>query len=110
MKKHWLVWVAAALPMAGVPGCSSMLIEKRPMAWEIPVVAPAAVASCESKGGTLVSVAAYVWFVRRDDDAIEENLLQLARNAAADAGGDTLVKGDSPETGRRNYAIYKCRP
>jgi hypothetical protein len=107
---YWPACLAVVLPLAGLAGCSSMFIEKRPMAWEIPVVEPAAVANCESKGGTLVSVPAYVWMIKRDDEAIEENLLQLARNAAMDAGGDTLVKGDSPESGRRNYAIYKCRP
>ena len=110
MMKHVPVCLAMVGQLIGLAGCSSMFIEKRPMAWDIPVVEPAEVTRCESKGGTLVSVAAYVWMVKRDDQAVEENLLQLARNAAVDAGGDTLVKGDSPEVGRRNYSIYKCRP
>jgi hypothetical protein len=89
-------------------GCSSAFVEQRPMAWQVAVMAADQVSRCDSKGGTLVGVAAYVWIVKRSDEAIEENLLQLARNAAVDAGGDTLVKGDSPSTGRRNFAIYKC--
>lgn len=100
------VWAAVSMLSA----CSSAFIEKRPMSWEVPVVEPALVANCQSRGGTLVSVAAYLWIVKRGDEAVEENLLQLARNAAIDAGGDTLVRGDSPGAGRRHYDIYRCRP
>lgn len=44
------------------------------------------------------------------DEAVEANLLQLARNSAIEAGGDSVVKGTSPEYGKRTFSIYKCKP
>ena len=40
----------------------------------------------------------------------EANLSQVARNEAVDAGADTVVKGDSPEFGKRTFKLYKCQP
>jgi len=103
--------VAMLAPLiAGLNGCSSALIAERPMAWRVVVVDSDRVSACQSKGGIRVSAAAYLWFFERSDEAVEANLLQLARNGAIDAGGDTLVKGDSPRAGTRNFAIYKCAP
>jgi hypothetical protein len=68
------------------------------------------VASCQSKGKVTVSVLAEVAFITRGPEAVEANLLQLARNAAVDGGGDTVVKGNSQEYGKRTFEIYKCRP
>lgn len=89
-------------------GCSSAFIEKRPLSWQVMVVDADKVSGCESKGGVKVGAAAYLWIVKRRDEDVEDNLLQLARNAAVDAGGDTLVKGDSPGPGTRNFSIYRC--
>ena len=105
-----LAAIAGMASLAGLAGCSSALIETRPMAFEVVVLDADRVAGCQAKGGVRVSAAAYVWVFKRSDDDIEANLLQLARNGAIDAGGDALVKGDSPRAGERNFAIYKCRP
>ena len=43
-------------------------------------------------------------------EAVEDNLYQLARNNAVDAGADTLVKGESKKFGERSFGMYKCRP
>ena len=32
----------------------------------------------------------------------------LARNAAADMGGDTIVPTSAVNEGKRSYAVYKC--
>jgi hypothetical protein len=110
MSRIGSVTVAMMVLIAGMSGCSSAFIAKRPMAWEVLVMKPEQVASCQPKGGVLVTAAAYLWFYQRSDEAVEENLVQLARNAAIDAGGDALVPGESPKPGTRNFAIYRCRP
>jgi Domain of unknown function (DUF4156) len=68
------------------------------------------VGSCKSMGKTIVSVLAKVGFIDRAPEAVEDNLYQLARNNAVDAGADTLVKGESNKFGQRTFEMYKCRP
>jgi hypothetical protein len=55
-------------------------------------------------------VLAKVGIILRYEEDVEENLYQLARNNAVDAGADTLVKGESKEFGKRMFEMYKCRP
>ncbi len=105
MKK--IVIFASTLSL--LAGCASDLIDVRPGSSNIALATPAQVESCESKGKIAVSVLAKVGFISRSYDEVEANLLQLARNGAVDAGADTVVKGPSPEYGRRTYFMYKCR-
>ncbi len=108
--KGLLLAAAASCLIAGVSGCASDLIGVREGSAQVVVADAAQVGRCQSKGEVAVSVLAKVAFISRSDEAVEANLLQLARNGAVDAGGDTVVKGDSKEAGKRTFAIYKCRP
>lgn len=104
-----LIAAIAALT-AGLGGCASKMIEMRPGSERVAVTDANQVASCQSKGKVTVGVLSEVAFVTRSPEAVEANLLQLARNAAVDAGGDTVVKGSSMEYGKRGFEIFKCRP
>jgi hypothetical protein len=108
--KRMLVITAIVLLIAGLSGCASDLIDVRKGSDQISLTDTSQVGNCQSKGETTVSVLAEVGFISRSVEAVEANLLQLARNGAIDAGGDTVVKGNSPEFGKRTFAIYKCRP
>jgi hypothetical protein len=102
---------AAIVPLIAVlGGCASKLIEMRPGSDQVSLANASQVASCQTKGKVTVSVLAEVAFITRGPEAVEANLLQLARNAAIDGGGDTVVKGNSQEYGKRTFEIYKCRP
>lgn len=94
---------------AGLGGCASELIDVRAGSDHVSLTDANQVAGCQSKGKITVSVLAKVGFVSRSAVDVEGNLLQLARNAAVDAGGDSVVKEDSPEFGKQTFAIYKCR-
>ena len=96
--------------VAGLNGCASDLIEVRKGSDRVSLADASQVSRCQSKGKTNVSVLAQVGFISRSVDAVESNLLQLARNDALDSGGDTVVKENSSEFGKRTFAIYKCRP
>jgi hypothetical protein len=99
------------LPLvAGLGGCTSMMIGERAGSDRVSLADASQVGSCESKGKTIVSVVAKVGFVKRLPEAVEADLYQLARNNAVDAGADTLVKGESQEFGKRTFDMYKCRP
>ena len=103
--------ISTIVPMMGLlGGCASDLIKARPGSDRVSLADANQVGNCQSKGKITVSVLAEVGFVSRSVEAVEANLLQLARNGAVDAGGDTVVKGDEPEFGKRTFEIYKCRP
>lgn len=95
--------------IAALSACSSALIDKRVGAELVTVADANQVASCQSKGKVTLTVLAKVGFVNRSVEAVDANLLQMARNAAVDANGDTVVKGERPEVGAQIFAIYKCR-
>ncbi|MBY0575287.1 MAG: DUF4156 domain-containing protein [Gallionellaceae bacterium] len=99
------------VPMiVGLGGCASNLIEVRKGSELVSLAEANQVGSCQLKGEINVSVLAEVGFFSRSVEAVEANLLQLARNGAIDEGGDTVVKGNSPDYGKRTFNIYKCRP
>lgn len=102
--------IAAIMPLIGLlSGCSSEIIGTRIGADRVSVADASQVVNCQSKGEITVSVLANVGFINRSVEAVDANLLQMAKNAAVDANGDTVVKGVRPEVGKRTFAIYKCR-
>lgn len=103
--------ITVVLPLlAGLGGCTSMMIGERAGSDRVSLADSNQVGGCQSKGKTIVSVVAKVGFIKRLEEAVEADLYQLARNNAVDAGADTLVKGESKEFGQRTYEMYKCRP
>ncbi len=105
--KNVLVFSAFVMVFSG---CASQLIEVKQGSERVSVADANQVASCESKGKATVSVLTKVGFISRSVDAVEGNLVQLARNSALDIGGDTIVRDEMPEFGKRTFAIYKCKP
>ena len=91
-------------------GCASDMIEVRPGSGRVALADASQVKTCTPKGKITVSVLANVGFVSRSVKDVDADLLQMAKNGAVDAGGDTVVKGDRPELGRRTFDIYKCSP
>ena len=99
------------LPLIAVlGGCASSMIDVRPGSDKVAAATPAQVGQCRHLGKTTVSVLSKVGFVDRSIEAVDANLLQLARNSAVDMGGDTVVPGARPTVGRRVFDVYKCRP
>ncbi len=98
------------LLIAGLGGCASNMIDVNKGSDQVTVADASQVSNCQSKGEISVSVLAEYGFINRSVEAVEANLLQLARNGAIESGGDTVVKGLSPDYGKRTFAIYKCRP
>lgn len=94
----------------GLTGCASKMVEVRPGSDRVSLADANQVAACESHGKVTVSVLTKVGFVTRSVEAVEANLLQLARNSAVDEGADTLVRKESAKFGERSFDIYKCRP
>ena len=94
--------------LATLGGCADHLVDVRPGSDSVALAEAAEVNNCTSKGSIQVSVLSEVGFITRSNDAVEGNLLQLARNGAINAGGNTVVKGSSMEFGKRSFDIYQC--
>jgi hypothetical protein len=70
----------------------------------------AEVTGCKRVGKTTVKTAERVAGLDRYENKIQEELNTLARNSAADLGGDTVVPVGSPVEGRQVYEVYRCVP
>ncbi|MFH7325976.1 DUF4156 domain-containing protein [Desulfurivibrio sp. C05AmB] len=68
------------------------------------------VVKCERVGQTTVSLLARVAGIERSPRKVQEELNVLARNSAADVGGDTVVPMGPVEDGKQTFAIYRCMP
>ena len=90
-------------------GCASHLIEVKKGSDQIVIVDADKISGCELKGKVNVSVLSKIGFITRNKEDVEANLDQLARNNALEMQGNTIVKLDSSEFGRREYSIYKCK-
>ncbi|MBU0621460.1 MAG: DUF4156 domain-containing protein [Gammaproteobacteria bacterium] len=104
--KGMLAVVAIVPLLVGLNGCASRIIGVREGAERVSLADANQVANCQSKGGATISIFAK----GRSVEEVEANMYQMARNEAVDKGADTVVKGASPELGKRTFSYYKCRP
>jgi hypothetical protein len=110
MRPTSLILAAVSLSplILGMSGCASHLIEVKPGSDHVSVADASQVTSCKYVGKTTVMVLSQVGIFSRSIEDVDANLLQLARNDAVDEGGDTIVKGERPEIGKRTFEIYQC--
>ena len=66
------------------------------------------VSACRELGNTTASLLAKVAGINRNEEQVEKELSLLARNSAADMGGDTVVPSGAVKEGKRSYTVYKC--
>tara|TARA_B100000482_G_scaffold28297_2_gene18218 strand:+ start:10341 stop:10682 length:342 start_codon:yes stop_codon:yes gene_type:complete len=64
---------------------------------------------CISKGTVDVSVLSEIAYVERSKEAIDRDLLQLAKNSAVSVKANTIMKSESPEPGKATFSMYKCK-
>jgi hypothetical protein len=103
MRIKSLLLVAAGL---GLMSCS--WVKLTPGGDKVRVLSQAEVASCKKLGKTMVSVADKIAGLQRKDKVVEENLVDLARNAAADMKGDTIVPATPIQDGKQTFDVYRC--
>lgn len=75
---------------------------------KVRVLEPYEINSCVKKGKATVSVRHKVAGIERDKKTITKELERLARNAAPDLAGDTVVAASPVKMGRQTFHIYKC--
>ena len=87
-------------------GCA--WVELTPQGKKVRVLSEAEVVSCKKLGTTTANVADKVGGLERKPHIIADNLETLARNAAADMKGDTIVPISAIEEGKQKFGVYRC--
>ncbi len=98
-----IVVVAAAM---GMMGCTWVPLEEE--AEKVRVLDASEVGNCKELGTTEVSVKAKLAGIGRNAEKVQKELATLARNAAEDKGGDSVVALGEVEDGAQRFAIYDC--
>lgn len=104
-RKRALVGLCCAFVVA-VTGCAYVKVQ--PNAREVEVLSAERTAECKKLGQTKVSVAEKILFVPRGEPAVRKDLEILARNSAADMGGDTITPLTEVREGRQTFGVYDC--
>ena len=101
---HRFTLLLALLPM----GCTWVSLERA--AEQVELKSMEMVAHCTRVGKTTVSTLARVAGMNRYKESMQDELNTLARNSAAELGGDSVVPISPIEDGRQVFAVYRCAP
>ena len=88
--------------------CACAWVKLTPGGEKVRVLEASEVSTCKQLGDTTVSLLAKVAGINRNEEQVAKELATLARNAAADMGGDTIVAISPVKDGKRSYSVYKC--
>jgi len=106
-KKMKFKWPFILLGLVIASGCSSISLTQQGKT--VRVHGAHGVADCKSIGKTTVTVTDKVAGLQRKEHVIKSELETLARNAAANMDGDTIVPSGKIRGGKQIFNVYKCR-
>lgn len=64
--------------------------------------------ACERVGTTHVEVLSKILFVGRSQSKMDEELTTLARNSAANLGGNAVIAEGVQKDGKQTFGVYRC--
>ena len=83
-------------------------VKETPGGEKVRVLSADEVGSCKELGSTSSFLKDKIVGVNRNKDKVKKELQTLARNAAADMGGDTIVPKTEIKDGKQEFTVYKC--
>lgn len=104
MKKN-LTILFAMIPLI-ILGCT--LVPLTPEGKKVHVFDAKQTKSCKKLGQTTTSVLAKKGIITRDEEKVREELATLARNSAADMGGNVIVPISDIKDGEQSFTVYNC--
>jgi hypothetical protein len=75
---------------------------------QVTVATPSEAAICTRVGSTTANAISEIVFVERGSSKLQTELIDLARNEAADMGGNTIVPETPIAEGRQTFGVYRC--
>lgn len=104
----WLQKITLMLAVAMLGACT--WVPLNPAGEQVQVASMEAVSGCKRIGKTTVSTLSKLAGLNRYEKSMGDELNKLARNSAADMGGDTVVPISAIEDGKQVFGVYRCRP
>lgn len=74
----------------------------------VTVATPAEVGQCTRIGSSNTKALSEIVFVERGSKKLQQELIDLARNEAADMGGNRIVVESPITDGRQSFGVYRC--
>lgn len=74
----------------------------------VSVASPAEVSACTRIGNSTSNALDKIGFIDRSGKKLQEELINLARNEAADRGGNRIVVESPITEGTQSFGIYRC--
>jgi len=102
------IFSGAMLAAVTLGGCASF-VELKPAAQSVQVGSTDTVGSCTLRGSVHVKVLDKLGPISRDEGKMIIELNTLARNAAVDLQGDTVLADGPIKAGERDYKVYRCK-
>ena len=90
-----------------LPACA--WIETTEEGSEVTLVKEFNVNNCLKLGRSNASVTHKIGVLTRDEEAVLEDLIIVAKNKAAEIGGDSIVAKGNAVEGKMSFDIYKCK-
>lgn len=96
-------------PLVGAAVLSACsFVDLKPNAEDVLVLKPHQVRECEQVRRSSSQVLDKIWFVNRNKERMAEELATLARNTAAELGGNAIVADSDIVDGKQSFIIYNC--
>lgn len=91
-----------------VSACGNSWVQLTPAGEQVSVATAAQISNCRRIGAANVNALDSIGFVNRGASRLQEELVDLARNEAGDAGGNRVVPESTISEGRQTFGIYRC--
>ncbi|MDH5612499.1 MAG: DUF4156 domain-containing protein [Gammaproteobacteria bacterium] len=101
-----LNYFALCLTIVCLPACT--WVETTKEGSEVMLVKPFNVKDCLKLGTTSATTTYKVGIITREDETVTEELITLAKNRAAELGGDSIVATGPAVEGKMSFDIYQC--
>ena len=75
---------------------------------EVTLVKSFNVKNCKKLSTVVATVKHKVGIIKRDNDTVKEELITVARNRAAELGGDSIVAQQPAIDGAMSFDVFRC--
>jgi len=100
--KLWTV----ALFVSASAGCT--WVELKEDAVEVALVPMAKTQACKQIGTTTANSTAKLGLIKRGDVKVATEVLTLAKNSAAEMGGNAIAEMEPLSKGSQTFAVFRC--
>ena len=109
MRRTLGIVFASALFASAMFGSGCAWVKTTPGGEQVREATAADVGACTEVGTAVGTTQATAAGIPRNKDVIREEQVTLARNRAAQIGGDTIVQSGPPSGGTLTFTVYRCR-